>query len=733
MSDMGNDGLHRVQPGQQMQGRGDQVLMAKNLTDWAREPSVKDLQEDLFSARDAHSAHKVKIKHWNDLRDVTGSAKPKKITGRSSVQPRTIRKTAEWRYSALSEPFLSTPKLVKVKPHTHRDGAAARQNEIVLNWQFRTKINKTKFIDEYVRTAVDEGTVIVRLGWERHTRQVPVEVPVFQYVMTEDPEYLQLLQEAIQIKAEDPAAAADMDPAMAAAVEYYEESGMAIEAIQVGTEQVMEEEVLENRPTLQIVDPENIYIDPACQGDLDKANFVIASFETTKAELKKDGRYKNLDVVNWSANSVLSAPDHATTTPGDYASRDDLRKPVVAYESWCMWDIDGSENLVPVVCTWIGDIMIRCEMNPFPDEKPPFVMASYMPVKRSVWGEPDAELLEDNQAILGAVTRGMIDLMGRSANSQQGMAKGFLDVTNRKRFHEGKDYEFNPGAGDPRLSVYQHSYPEIPNSAITMVNMQNHEAESLSGVKAFAGGLSGEAYGDVAAGIKGMIDAAGMREMGILRRLADGIKIIGEKISAMNGLFFSEEETVQVTDEEFVTVTREELKGKFDMEVDISTAEIDERKAQDLAFMLQTMGPNMDPKMSYEIQAEIAELKRMPVLAYKLRTYEPKPDPVQQKMQELELAKLEAEIAKLQSETEENRAQAMKYKAEADKAELEFVGEESGIKHQRDLEKQSQQARAHQDLEITKSLLKPRKPEERAPDIDGAIGWNALTEGQGVL
>ena len=37
---------------------------------------------------------------------------------------------------------------------------------MVLNNQFNTKMNKVTFIDNYVRAGVNEGTVIVRVGWE---------------------------------------------------------------------------------------------------------------------------------------------------------------------------------------------------------------------------------------------------------------------------------------------------------------------------------------------------------------------------------------------------------------------------------------------------------------------------------------------------------------------------------------------------------------------------------------
>jgi hypothetical protein len=455
---------------------------------------------------------------------------------------------------------------------------------------------------------------------------------------------------------------------------------------------------------------------------------VIVSFETSKAELLKDGRYKNLKAVNWSGNAVLNQPDHGTKTPTDFNFKDDLRKRVVAYEYWGYYDVTGDDTLTPIVATWIGDVMIRMEESPFPDEKPPFVVVPYLPVKRSLHGEPDAEILEDNQRILGAVTRGMIDLMGRSANSQQGVAKGFLDVTNKRRFERGEDYEFNPGAGDPRISLFQHTYPEIPNSAITMVNLQNSEAEALSGVKSFAGGMSGEAYGDVAAGIKGVLDASAKREMNILRRLAKGIQDIGTKIMSMNAVFLSEQEVIRVTNRQYVTVRREDLIGNFDCIVDISTPEVDQNRAQDLGFMLQTMGPDMDPALSRKILAEIADLKRMPALAQEIRSYQPEPDPLVEKMKQLEVQKLEAEIAKLQADAEYAMARAREAATNADKTDLDYVEQETGTKHARDMQKQSEQARANQDLEVTKALLKNKKPEETDPDIEAAVGYNTLSD-----
>lgn len=712
-----------------MSEMGEEIKMTQTdpLTEWSKEPSLMDLKADLDASKPSHDAQIAQITRWNNLRNVEGSSKPKKTKGRSSVQPKLIRRQAEWRYSALSEPFLGSEKLFEVSPTTFEDDEASRQNELVLNWQFNTKINKVKFIDEFVRTTVDEGTCIVRLGWKRVTIKVKKMEPIFEYYEIESDEEMKMIQDASELKDTNPNAYLDLLPEIRAAVEYSLEKGAPVIAKVIGEQEIEEDKITENKPTIQIMHPDNVFIDPSCEGDYEKAGFIIVSYETSKAELIKDGRYTNLDKVNWSSSSILSQPDHATETPNDFERRDELKKKVVAYEYWGWHDIDGDEILKPISATWIGDTIVRMEESPYPDEKPPFVVVNYLPKKREVFGEPDAEILEDNQKILGAVTRGMIDLMARSANSQTGFAKGFMDVTNRRKFENGQDYEYNPGQ-DPRVMTFMHQYPEIPNSALTMLQLQNQEAEALTGVKSFAGGVSGEAYGDVAAGIRGVLDASSKREMNILRRLAKGMTDIGNKIMAMNALFFSEEETIRVTNKKFIKVRREDLKGNFDLQVDIATAEVDEQKAKDLGFMLQTMGPNMDPNMSRMILSEIARLKRMPTLAEQIIRFEPQPDPLLEEMKKLELELKKAELAKLQSETELNAAKTMEAQADADFKAVQAQNEATGVNHDRDLQKQSAQAKGNQSLEVTKGLLKSRKEGESRPNVEAAVGFNELSK-----
>lgn len=693
----------------------EQSLMpaAVPLTKWKKEPSLADLKQDLQDAKPVHDAQKTKISGWLDNLNVTGQAKVNPGNGNSKIVPKLIRKQAEWRYGALSDPFLSTDDVFNVSPVTWEDREAAKQNQLILNHQFNNQIDKTSFIDEYVRTAVDEGTVIVRVGWDFQEEEYVGKVPVVQFQI--NPELAPLHEYLDQLQAESPSQYdTDVPDELKQAHELTKEQGQPVEAIITGYKQETLTRTVSNKPTLEICDYRNVVFDPTCMGDISKAGFAIYSFESSLSQLKKDKKYKNLDKINPTGNSILSEPDHATSEGSlSFNFSDNARKKFVVYEYWGFWDIDGNGTVKPVVVAWVGNVIIRMEENPFPDRAIPFVVVSYLPVRKSLYGEPDGALLEDNQKISGAVTRGMIDIMGKSANGQTGIRKDALDVTNRRKFDKGMDYEFNANV-DPRQGIYMHTYPEIPQSAQFMLQLQNQEAESLTGVKSFSQGVSGQSLGNVAAGVRGALDAASKRELGILRRLSAGIVAIGRKFISMNAEFLSEEEVIRVTNDEFIKIRRDDLPGNFDLKLSISTAEEDNNKAEELAFMFQTIGPNGDPGMTKMILSDIATLRKMPDLAKKIEAYEPQPDPLVQREQELKIALLEAQIEETRAKAAERMANAQlngvkqgteiakadNIKSDTDNKNLDFVEQESGVKQERELQKTGEQARSQVKLKL---------------------------------
>ena len=138
------------------------------LTDWAYEPSISELKGDLEYARQENTDQRLNVDGWLALRNASGVESGRKgktaVPGRSTVQPKLIRKHNEWRYPSLSEPFLNDYKVFTINPRTAEDKRSASQNQLVINWQFDTKMNKVSFVDKLVRKVVDEGTAIVRVG-----------------------------------------------------------------------------------------------------------------------------------------------------------------------------------------------------------------------------------------------------------------------------------------------------------------------------------------------------------------------------------------------------------------------------------------------------------------------------------------------------------------------------------------------------------------------------------------
>ena len=658
----------------------------REMVDWKNIPTLKDLKDNLTEATPSHNNHVSTVNEY--ISTLRGELRAKIMEGRSKVQPKLVRKQGEWRYSALEEPFLSTNDMFKVSPVTHADVESARQNELILNKQFRVDIPKVKLINKLVRTAVNTGTVIIKLGWETEKDTVIEEVPVFTKSLEETYEVLAQMVQAGQISEEE-------------SIQILE-SG---QPIQIGVESVEIEKEVINRPVVQIRDSRNVIIDPSCEGDIDNAQFIIDKFTTDLSSLKKDGRYYNLDKIeekNYATVDDTYYHDNDYKSDPSFRFTDKPRKKLVAYEYWGYWDIDDSGIVKPIVATWVGDTIIRLEENPFPDKKLPFVVIQYLPPdNETVYGDSDASLLKDNQDIIGAVSRATIDLIGRSANAQRGVRKDLLDPINRDKFNKGLDYEFNP-VNSPKDAIVTSKLPEIPRSALEVIQLQNNEAEALTGVKAFTGGISGDALGSSVGGVRSALDATAKRELGILRRLSEGMKQVGRKIIAMNAVWLADEEVIRITDSEFVNIKRSALAGNFDLSLEVSTAEMDNQKAGELSFMLQTTGNTLPFDITKIILCKIADLRKLPDLSKMIQDYTPQPDPFVQEKNRLEIELLKAQISNENAKAQENivdvQLKAAKTQAElakarlsgskADEVDLNYLEQSSGLKQERALESQ---------------------------------------------
>ena len=685
---------------------GSQKDTSWKLTDWKNEPEFDDLYLDYQAAQDDHGIVINQLEVWEKNMN-GGPVLPAEPKGKSKVRPKLIRKQAEWKYPALEEPFLNTERMFEVNPRTFEDQAGSEQNQTLLNYQWTVKINKVELVGDIVRTDVDEGTVIVKTGWysEEATRMVEQEFPVF----ATPEESLMIMQRAVEM--------GKMAPEQAQAMI---QSG---EPMQIGTEMLEVEEsyLVENKPTYEVCDNRNVILDPTANGKVEDLNFIIHEYETDMSSLKKEeyeketeideetgkpvvyesGIYKNLDKVKIKRTSETREYYNDTTEDETaFEFKDKARKKLRAYEYWGYWDIHGNGETVAIIATWVGKQIIRMEESPFPFKGLPFSFAKYMPVKNEVYGEPDGELLIDNQETIGKMTRAALDITSDIAVGQEYIDEQFFAGPSQKDNHRsGKTVYFRHGM-DPKTSIYKQSIDAVPNTVFEMINMNNAEAESYSGTKSFSQGIGSQALGSVATGIRSALDATSKRELSLLRRLSELFKDLGEKTISMNQVFMPEEEVIRITNKEYVTINREDIAGEYDLIVDVSTPEKDNETAEKLNMMMQTNAASMDPELSKIIYSKIAKLWKQPDLEEQIKNFEPKQDPMAEEIKKmqfenamLENQKIKMEIAQMgkniesedskinervsrtaqniESEAEENLANARYKNAQADKLESE--------------------------------------------------------------
>lgn len=637
---------------------------------------LKTLKQDLSSAKDMKAAIDQRVAERRDI--YNGKPYGNEEEGKSKIVVKLAKRQSEWAHAKIKDPFVSTPEIVKCNPITFEDVQAARQNELLLNYQFCRQFDRYKFMTKAIKVLDVDATLVVQTGW-----------------IYEDEEITQM------------ADVVEVD-------EYGNEF--------ITTQRVPTIRVKKNQPTARVCRSEDVFIDPTCQDDIDNAQFVIFRYETDLSTLKKDGRYKNLDKLKEAGDELSSDEDFDPEDETEFKFSDKARKKLLVYEYWGNYDIDDDGEVEPIVCAWIGETIIRLGSNPYPDKKPPFIVVPFSSVPFQLHGDNNIDLIEDNQKVVTAITRGIINNMAQSTNGQVGIRKGALDAIQRKKFFSGKNFEFNGSPAD----FWQGSFNQIPGSAFDMIALQNNEAESLTGTKAFSQGLTGNSLGNTATSARGVMDATASRTLDTVRNIAENlIKPLMRKWMAYNSEFLSDEEVVRVTNSEFVPIRRDDLAGNIDIDIAISTAEDNSMKMQELTFLLQTLGNTLPFELTQKVLAQIARLSRQPELEKAIETFKPQPDPMAEQMKQLEMAKLQAEIQYLQArsfatqasageddadkaeklaQAELKRAQARKLMSEADNLDLKYIADDRQVKHQEDLYKEQLKHQQKMELEDMKRL-----------------------------
>ena len=545
----------------------------------------------------------------------------------SKAVSKDIQAMLKWQIPGLMGPFVADDKIASLRPGSSDDEDLIRKYGIIINTQFCREFGRFNFIKKMVETFAKEGTVVVKESWDFERIKVDVDI-------------------------------SETD---------YDAAGNVLE---VRSHIVKRDKIIKNRPNAIVCDNNDIYLDPTNNGSHANSKFTIHKMYTNLSNLfANKARYKNLDKV---MKAVKDAGDSAITMGEDpslsdvtndgiefareFSFDDVARKEIVIYEYWGLYDIHNTGVAVPIVGAWFNDILIRLEENPMPGKCNPFHVAKMDEISNSPYGAPDFASVIDDQQNRTALLRGMIDSISNSNFGQKGITSGILDLPNKRRFFAGMNFEHKGKKDD----IFVDQYNPLSTTTFSFFQSLSDTMEAKTGIKSFSGGMNTNSFNGSAAAANGTLSAAEMRKVYHIRNLAENIikPMLGHWIQ-MDEAFLSPEDVFRYTSEDFERVEDPGRIASLDMDIQVSTPELDEMKAKELSFMMQTLGQNMSFEREKLILSKIAELRGMHELAKELREEKaPEPTEMDIKMQEIAIEKLQLENEKIKAEIAYRRSAA---------------------------------------------------------------------------
>ena len=621
--------------------------------DWKNIPTIDNIVDDMSSGEQELSSQLRKLIEWHEYRDGEINFEPSESGSRFVYK--LVKKQATWQYPNLEAALVQNDALFELSDSMPMNRLSLFQLQDLLNFQFTKENDYDDFLTRYINKNVDDGTCIVKVAWDKDISREEINIPIESY----EPD---MFDDIISTDNGD------------------------------GSMTVVKEIVVGNKPTFEFCDLENIVIDPSAKGDISKAKYVNHRFESTLSSLKDDGRYYNLDKL--TVGDLATAPEGLSLASGlEWLSSNDSthipNKTLIVNEYWGYYDIDNDGISEPIVISWVNETIIRMEENPYPLKELPFVLTQCLPRVDSNYGDSPTELIMDNQDVISAVMRSVIDLTAKKAIGQKISRKGAFDRINKSLLHAGEDCEINP-EHNPQDAIYTQNFEDIPQIVPWLIGTFNNEAESLTGVKAFSsGGITGDSLGNTATGVRSAMDAVSKREASILRRLASGLKKLAVKVARLDIELLSDEEIMLKSGTDKLFIERTQYQPLFGMNIDISSPEVRASKAERLAFLLQTTGNNMDERERRIYQAQISRLDGQETMSKQILDFQPQPDPFQQQMEQLQLEEQKAKIRKENAQAMHYEAMAKQANSKADLDDLEFTETMDGSKDTKEVTKQA--------------------------------------------
>ena len=468
------------------------------------------IDHDLDSARQLHDEQMDRIQSWIDQYE--GEPYGNEVDGRSRIVWKLAKKQGEALVSNLVKPFIATNEIVDMVPRTAQDVYKTDIYQKLINHFWSVDFDNNAFLKTVGRVMTKEGTVIWRIGWEKvdKTKRIVVN---------------------------------QMNPKMMTAIIA---RGGKINELADGSFEIINENIVVNRPTAKVVRNENIYIDPTADS-VDDIRYLVYEYTVTLSDLRKQPELYDEDAVK-KLEAIMDreddkkkdtkleryADDESNDTgeynPYEIEFVDKSKRKVSIYEYWGEYDMDGdgiNEQIVATVArytTGSDAVILKMQENPYPNGTIPFIIVPLYESEFSVYGRAIADVLEDEQKAMTAAVRGIIDNMSNSNNGTKFFKKGALDTVNFNRLRKGEPYVEINTSDAITTSVMDGNFNPLPASVFNFVALMDQQAESLTGISKMLQGLPGSEVKSSTSNFSAMMSQSQIRLLDVTNNLTTGLK-----------------------------------------------------------------------------------------------------------------------------------------------------------------------------------------------------------------
>lgn len=547
-----------------------------------------------------------------------GDALGNETDGRSSYVAKEAQKAVNWWIPNAMKPFMSSNDIADFLPRTGDDVQKAKSQNVLINYQFNNDFPKYQFLYTSLQLYASEGTVVSRTGWlhEEETEVIPFEGLT-------DQEIYDLGQNGAEIRIEE---SRDIIPD--AMIDPMKRPFK----IHKGTATITKTTV--SRPDAEPLKFEDFYI---IGETIEDSDCCIQRIDTNRSDLRlkdkkynENGIYSNVDDIitpgkdSKDAGLAQERAEELRTYGQDDDQNQDQRsrEEITIYEYYGKIDINGDGIAEPVVVVWSGNTILRVSENPFPDKEPPFVGAPFSPIPFSFHGNGLPYFLEDITKVKTAIMRTFIDLMANSTNGMKHVQKGTIDQLNIRRLREAKigtvvEWDDLNGKRDDIKN-------DIPSSLQSMYELFTGEGENESGITRYNQGLDAKSLNKTATGITAIMNQSQMRTWETVTRFAEQyMKPLFRKWIAYNKEFLDKSVAVRVVGSEYTEISKDDIKGNYDLSINVAIAGSEEAKSQKIIQMLQMVQPlvqagALPPSHITKLIAELEELWGFKDLAQEL-------------------------------------------------------------------------------------------------------------------